>query len=367
MKDVWANQDEDLESPSITVLHNGPDSGMLLYDSAMGYFSVQYDSEKTEFYGLWQDDAADATVWEWASLEFKNGPGDWLNDVKSVIRVQHRHQRLGRHRICLKWVSQDKNLGIFDIQPCNRRMEKMTFGCATGKDGKDYFGLLPDAKKKKTGAMRHTLSDPMSGRSICKSWPDYDELVRSKFGKNHGGDLFAADHTAKECVPDDVWENTDGNTCTDLKHQKNQEAEMFDAETVCQTKDDDDNYVYEKCPCLECEPVVCSGAFTYGDCTDEIGWGVNKQQMEYVDNLNEGWAGTSCPFNDGEVVLRDSQYCPYIVNCEGEQWLQLDECQNGNYLEFLRVDTVPTRGGVACSFNPGTRRETGNASPIAEV
>merc|ERR1712061_164123 len=100
--------------------------------------------------------------------------------------------------------------------------------------------------------------------------------VRLAFDKHAiGTDLFAPKKNMKECVHEDVeWEAVTGDTCTDLLHAKQSDPGTWDQVNKCQLSDmDNAHYVYDKCNCLECEPVVCDGAWHDFGCTEGKGWG----------------------------------------------------------------------------------------------
>jgi len=366
-KDVW-NSISDSPEGNVETNSSGPAGGMLITYDGM-YIQLVYNPYTMKYYLGWSD-PEDATLWEWAILEWKDKESNFkknIQDTKGVIRAMDPHQRIGRHRICLKWNPGASAWGSVDIQPCNRKMEKMTLGCVKHK-GTDYFGLMNDANKKNIARMRAGITDGLSGKTLCQAWSEgYKEIMEKK--REHKGWLWD-NLTPKDvngnpmCIHDDEkWENEDGDGCRTLVEQS--KGDNFDMDAKCQTQKTVNgvvSYAYEKCNCLACEPLQCVGAWGPKACTNNKGWG-NNQKMFQWGKTAEPWKGKHCDLHDGDIFYETTMDCPYIVDCIGE-WVNTDECgDDGKLIKFYKVTEFSAYNEEPCDFPPGTRQSSDDACP----
>jgi len=356
-EDIWIETDNLLD-PQLDVVGSGPEEGMLIFDSSYSkYFSVMYDTASLTYKPEWVDNILEATLWTWRVVQWKkNALSPDMKDKKSVITTLDPHMRLGRHNICLKWISRDFNKGVFDIQPCNKRMEKFSFGCAQ-KHGVDYFGLMNDAKRKRISKMATHFSDPMSGKSVCNAFAGYKALAQDKWNA-FGAESFIPEDICVHKDPD--WVNEDGAACRTLLRQKTlNENGDWNQEAECQKSDSEDEfYAYEVCNCLECEPVVCDGHWDVNGCSEVSGWGENKQQVQYISD-NPPWPGKTCPYDNDQQISYHSMECPFIQDCEGN-WEEIDACEFGQKLMFYKVTQMALFSGEGCEAPPSTRKNSAN-------
>jgi len=231
----------------------------------------------------------------------------------------------------------------------------MTFGCTKHKK-KNWFGLMNDANKKNIAAMTTKLSDAISGNTLCGAYFDYNLVMKNK-RKNIQADLWS-DLAPAECIhEDEEWETEDGKTCREIMvDSKKPEFTLQVLEETCQKKDKKNNYVYDKCNCLECDPQQCVGKWDDENsaCNDSVNWGLNRKELTWIKE-GDAWAGKTCELAQGTTLEYHSMDCPFIVNCIGG-WVDTDECVDNKLVEFYSVTEMNTYTGDDCTHPPGTRR-----------